>query len=294
MTELRRNLLFIPGNNPAMLQNGGVFEADSVILDLEDAVAPSEKDAARLLVAQALTSVDYGKSEIIVRINGLDSFGGEDIEAIIPCNPHAILLPKVQSAADIHAAAEKIAAAEKKGSGKVKVKIIALIETPQGLAASYDVASAHERVAALAFGAEDYTAGIGAERTREGLEISTARMLIVNAAAAAGIQAVDTPYTDANDEEGLFQDASFAKRLGFRGKLAINPRQIEIINKVFNPTRDDIDWAVRVIYAIRRAEAEGSGVASINGKMVDAPIVNRAERIVNLARKLGLLGEDEL
>lgn len=291
MAELRRSLLFIPGNNPAMLQNGGVFEADAVILDLEDSVAPNEKDAARLLVAQSLLHVDFGKSERIVRINTLDTFGVEDIRIIVPCRPDALLVPKVQSAADIGTAVEKIAAAEKEG--QKKIKIIALIETPQGLAESYAIAAAHQRVAALAFGAEDYTAGIGAQRTKEGTEISTARMLLVNAAAAAGIQAVDTPYTDANDEDGLRQDAFFAKQLGFRGKLAINPRQVDMINNVFSPSEEDIDWAERVIDAIRRAEAEGSGVASLNGKMVDAPIVARAEQIVKLAQRLGLLREEQ-
>lgn len=287
--DLRRTLLFIPGNNPGMLQNGGVFGADSVILDLEDAVAPREKDAARLLVAHALRTVDYGASEKVVRINPLDTFAEEDIPAIVPCAPSALLVPKVQCAGDIQAAVKMISAAER--PGQQPVKIIALIETPQGLAESYAIARAHERIVALAFGAEDYTAGLGAQRTREGTEISTARTLVLNAAAAAGIQAIDTPFTDANDEEGLIQDTLFAKQLGFKSKLAINPRQIDTIHNVFNPTAQDIDWALRVISAIRQAEAEGSGVASLNGKMVDAPIVNRAERIIALARLLGLCKE---
>ncbi|MBP2626801.1 MAG: Citryl-CoA lyase [Firmicutes bacterium] len=285
--KLRRSMLFIPGNNPGMLQNGGVFGADSVILDLEDAVAPSEKDAARFLIAHALRTVDYGCSEKVIRINPLDTFAAEDIKAVVPCHPDAILVPKVESAEDIHTAVQMIAAAEQ--PDQTPVKIIALLETPRGILEAYNIAKADPRVVALALGAEDYTAGLGAMRTKEGTEIFTARTILVNAAAAAGVQSIDTPYTDANDEEGLLADTELAKRLGFKGKLSINPRQIDVIHSVFNPSISDIDWAEQVIHAIRKAEAEGSGVASLNGKMVDLPIVNRAERILHLARLLGLI-----
>lgn len=289
--DLRRSMLFIPGNNPGMLQNGGVFGADSVILDLEDAVAPMEKDAARFLVAHALRTVDYGCSERVIRINPLDTFADADIKAIVPCCPDAILVPKVESAADIHNVIDMITAAER--PGQIPVKIIALLETPCGIVEAYQIAKADPRVVALALGAEDYTAGLGAMRTKEGTEIFTARTLLINAAAAAGIQSIDTPYTDANDEEGLLSDTQLAKRLGFKGKLSINPRQIDVIHNVFNPSLNDIDWAQQVIHAIRKAEAEGSGVASLNGKMVDLPIVHRAERILHLAQLLGLMEENK-
>lgn len=285
--ELRRSMLFIPGNNPGMLQNGGVFAADSVILDVEDAVAPGEKDAARLLVAHSLRSVDYGRSETVVRINTIDTFGKEDIRVIVPCQPDLLMVPKVESEADIKEVVSLINIAEK--PGQKKVRLVALLETPRGIAEAYNIARADERVVALALGAEDYTAALGANRTKQGTEIFTARTVIVNAAAAAGIQSIDTPYTDANDEQGLLEDTKVAKQLGFKGKLAINPRQIDVIHEVFNPTEHDIEWAERVIEAIQRAEAEGSGVASLNGKMVDAPIVNRAERILYLAKLLGLV-----
>ncbi|MBC8014691.1 MAG: CoA ester lyase [Sporomusaceae bacterium] len=285
--KLRRSMLFIPGNNPGMLQNGGVFGADSIILDLEDAVAPAEKDAARFLVAHALRTVDYGCSEKVIRINPLDTFAAEDIKVIVPCCPDAILVPKVECAADIHAAVKMIAAAEL--PNQTPVKIIALLETPRGIIEAYQIAKADPRVVALAFGAEDYTAGLGAIRTKEGTEIFTARTIVVNAAAAADVQSIDTPYTDANDEEGLLADTELAKQLGFKGKMSINPRQIDVIHSVFNPSMSDIDWAEQVIFAIRKAEAEGSGVASLNGKMVDLPVVNRAERILHLARLLGLI-----
>lgn len=287
--ELRRTMLFIPGNNPGMLQNGGVFGADSVILDLEDAVAPNEKDAARFLVSQALKTINYGSSERVVRINPLDTFGRYDIRAMVPCQPDALLVPKVESAHDIQKAVDLIAEYESKD--QKAVKIIALIETPRGIAEAFAIAQANRRVAALALGAEDYTAALGAKRTKEGTEIYTARTLVINAAAAAGIPSIDTPFTDANDENGLYRDTVVGKELGFKGKLAINPRQIDIIQGVYNPSASDIEWAEQVIEAIRRAENEGSGVASLNGKMVDAPIVNRAERIMQLARLLGLVEE---
>lgn len=286
--DLRRTLLFIPGNNPGMLQNGGVLGADAVILDLEDAVAPQEKDSARILVAHALKNVDYGTCETVVRINPLDTFAHDDIAAIVPCRPKALLVPKVQSAADIGTVVELIEKAEK--PGQKPVKIIALLETPRGLAEAYSIASADARIVALAMGAEDYTASIGAQRTPSGVEILTARSLVLNAAAAAGIQALDTPFTDANDEAGLLADTQLAKQLGFSGKLTINPRQIDIVHSVFNPGIKDISWAERVITAIKIAAAEGSGVASLEGKMVDAPIVARAERILLMAQRVGLKG----
>ncbi|WP_425060423.1 Citrate lyase subunit beta [Sporomusa carbonis] len=286
--DLRRTMLFMPGNNPGMLQNGGVFGADAIILDLEDAVAPQEKDAARLLVAQALQTVDYGDSEKVVRINTLDTFGRQDIKAIVPCRPDALLVPKVESPEDIKEAARLVAAYEQ--PGQTPVKLIALLETPCGIAEAYRIARADKRVVALAFGAEDYTTSLGAKRTKEGTEIFSARTMVVNSAAAAGVQSIDTPFTDVNDQDGLIADTELAKRLGFKGKLAINPRQIDDIHKVFNPTEQDIVWAERVIKAIRKAEAEGSGVASLDGKMVDAPIVARAERILYLAQLLGLAG----
>lgn len=287
--DLRRTMLFMPGNNPGMLQNGGVFGADAMILDLEDAVAPQEKDAARLLVAQSLRTVDYGTSEKVVRINPLDTFAREDIRAIVPCCPDALLVPKVECPEDINEVARLVAATEKPGQSPVK--LIALLETPRGIAEAYQIARADKRMVALAFGAEDYTASLGAKRTKEGTEIYSARAIVVNSAAAAGIQSIDTPFTDVNDRAGLIADTELAKQLGFKGKLSINPRQIDDIHNVFNPTQHDIIWAERVVKAIRKAEAEGSGVASLDGKMVDAPIVARAERILYLARLLGLVEE---
>jgi citrate lyase subunit beta/citryl-CoA lyase len=286
--RLRRTMLFIPGNNPGMLQNGGLFGADAVILDLEDAVAPQEKDAARWLVAEALRNVAYGSSEKVVRINPLDTFGVQDIQAIVPCQPDVLLVPKVERVEDIEAVTALVVQAEK--AGQTPVQLIALLETSLGIAQAHQIAQTKGRLVALALGAEDYTAGLGATRTKEGREIFTARSLVINAAAAAGIQSLDTPFTDANDEAGLYQDTLKGKELGFKGKLAINPRQLDVIHSVYNPTLATIEWAGEVVQAIRKAEAEGSGVASLHGKMVDAPIVARAEQILELAKRLGMEG----
>lgn len=281
MLEFMRSLLFVPGNNPGMVQNAAVFGSDAVILDLEDAVSPQEKDTARFLVVEALQTVDYRKCGIVVRINPLEYNGGADIAAVVPAAPDALLVPKVQSAADIQAVAAQVSAHEK--PGQPEVKIIALIETPRGLAEAYSIASADKRVIALALGAEDYTAALGAKRTREGLEILGARTTLLNAAAAAGIPAIDTPFTDINDEEGLRKDLALAKQLGFKGKLSIHPRQIEIIHEELNPSKEEIRWAERVVAVIRKAEQDGSGAISLDGKMIDAPIVFRARQVLKVA-----------
>ena len=279
-------MLFIPGNNPGMLQNGCVFGADSAIFDLEDAVALTEKDAARRLVANALKYVDYGPTEKVVRINSLDTFAQDDIRAIVPEGPDALLVPKVQAPGDIVQVAAMVEAVEIEG--REPIQLIALMETPQGIAEAYSIAKAHPRLTGLALGAEDYTALLGIRRSPEGDEIYLARGMVVNAAAAAGIQPIDTPFTDVNDMAGLSRDTDYAKKLGFKGKLAINPRQIAAIHQVFTPSREEVQWAKRVIAALRQANSEGAGVASLDGKMVDAPIVSRAEQVIYLAQTLGL------
>lgn len=282
MLEVLRSMLFVPGNNPAMLQAAGVFGADAVILDLEDAVALREKDAARFLVAEALQCVDFKTSAKVVRINTLETGGAEDLRRIVACAPAAVLVPKVQAAADILAVAGLLESFEE--PSQAPVQIIALIETPRGLAEAYAVATAHPRLIALAFGAEDYTAALGAKRTRDGLEIMSARSMLINAAAAAGVAAIDTPFTDINDEAGLRADVALARQFGYKGKLAIHPRQVDIIHEVMNPSAEEIRWAQRVLAVLRQAEMEGAGAVSLDGKMIDAPIELRARHVLKLAQ----------
>lgn len=290
---MRRTLLFLPGNNPGNLQSGAVFGADGIILDLEDSVSPAEKDAARLLAASALKSVDYSGVERAVRINTLAAGGEADIAAVVPCGPDAVMLPKTESIDDIRACEALLEKAEAAcGAKKMKTLIMPLIETPMGLARCLEIALASKRVTLLSLGGEDYTASLGTERTREGRELIFARGMLANAAAAAGIDSIDAPFADTNDPEGLFLDTQNARTFGFKGKFAINPRQISVIHKAFAPTAKEIAWARRILVVIEDAQKKGAGVIALDGKMVDAPIVARARRTIHMADMLGLLEEE--
>lgn len=289
MMRLRRSMLFMPGNNPNMLQNAGVLGSDTVILDLEDAVAPGEKDAARFLVAEALVNTDFYGAEKVVRINSLDSFGQDDLPVIIPARPDGVVLPKVQEAADIQTLDEILSALERQHGLTQHVAIFALIETPLGLCNALSIARASKRVQGLLLGAEDFTAAINAIRTKEGQEILYARAALVAAAYAAGVQAVDTPFTDINDEEGLETDTRLARQLGFTAKLVINPRQLAAIHAIFTPDEKEVEWAQRVVQALEDAKAKGLGAVAVDGKMVDLPIVTRANRILDIAKTVGLI-----
>ena len=282
MDRIPQTLLFIPGNTPAMLIAGGVFEADALILDLEDAVAPREKDAARLLVGQALRHVDFSPSMTVVRINPLDSFGRDDIAFIVPCGPDCILIPKVESAETILEAAALLDTHE---ASPGRTRIIALLETPQGIIQAPAIARSHPRLMGLFFGAEDYAAGIGATRTREGGEIQAARMAVHNAASAAGILSIDTVFVDTADEEGLRAETAMVKKLGFKAKAAINPRQVDPIREELSPTSAEINWAERVMQVLEDAKKSGSGVVALDGKMVDAPVALQAQTILALAHR---------
>ena len=284
---MRRTMLFFPGNSPNMLLNAGYLGSDSLILDLEDAVAITEKDSARILVRNAITSLEYEK-EIIVRINPVGTpFWEKDLETVIPVRPQMIMPTKVGTAEDVRIVSAKIAEIEAKCGVEVgTTKLIPLIETALGIENAYQIATADERVAALFLGGEDLTADLRCKRTKEGKEIFYARTRIVMAARAAGIDVYDTPWTDVEDFEGLVKDAEFAKSLGFTGKSSISPRHIPYINKVFSPTEEEIQYAQDVIDCIERAKAEGKGVVSLRGKMIDAPIVARALQTLEVARQL--------
>ncbi|PAV38999.1 CoA ester lyase [Megasphaera sp. ASD88] len=284
---MRRTLLFLPGNNPGNVQNGGIFGADGIILDLEDAVSPSEKDSARNLVANALRNIHYGTCEKVVRINPLISGGEKDIQTIVPCQPDALMLPKIERAEDVIRQVELIEKAET--NGQKPVSVMPLLESPMGVSQALEIALSSKRVVALCFGAEDYTAALGVPRTKDGKEIFVARSMIANAAAAAGVDSIDTPFTDVQDEEGLVEDVRLMKSLGFKGKLVINPRQIDTVHELYAPTTKEIRWAQRVISALDEGRAKGTGVIAVDGKMIDAPIEARAKRILQLAEMLHLL-----
>ncbi len=291
---MRRSLLFLPGNNPNMLINAACLLSDAVIFDLEDAVSPAEKDAARILVRNTMRYTDLSLCEVIVRINSVDTpYWKADIDAILPEKPSLILLPKAATAKDVQTASDYMAEVEARLGMKIgTVGIMPLIETALGVENAFSIASS-ERVCALFLGGEDLTADLQCKRTKEGKEIEYARTRLVVAARAAGIDVYDTPFTDVNDDEGIVTDAMLAKSLGFTGKASISPRHVEAINNVFSPTVAEIDYAYEVIDAIRLAKSQGKGAISLRGKMIDAPIVARAERTVAMAVALGMAREGE-
>ena len=287
---MRRSMLFLPGNNPNMLINGNCLGSDAVIFDLEDAVSPAEKDAARILVRNTMRYMDFRGCEIIVRINSIDTaYWRADIDAILPYKPQLILLPKTGTAADVLAADAYMSEVEEKlGLEKNTGGLMPLIETAMGVENAYAIASATERVKALFLGAEDLTADLQCKRTKEGREIEYARTRLVVAARAAGVDVYDTPFTDVNDDEGIWVDAQLAKALGFTGKASISPRHVEVINQVFSPTQKEVDYAYEVMDAIALAKEQGKGAIALHGKMIDAPIVARAQRTIDMATALGM------
>ncbi len=287
--RLRRTRLYMPGNNPSLLYNGGIFGADCVILDLEDSVAPDQKDAARILVRNTLLSVDFGEAEKIVRINPLSSrYGRCDIETVLPAGPDTLLIPKSENASDIKEVEEITGEIEQRENLKNKTFLMPLIETAEGVLNAREIAAASGRVVALCFGAEDFTADMGVRRTRSGKESFVARSLLVIGARAAGVQAIDTVFSDIKDTEGLIESTREAKDIGFAGKGVIHPSQIQPVHDVFAPGREEIEYARKVVSAIDRAREKGSGVATIGRKMIDAPIEKRARKVLNIAETLGL------
>ena len=279
---MRRSMLFLPGNTPNIIQNAEILGSDAVILDLEDAVAPTEKDSARILVRNAIQYMGFGKCEVIVRINATDtSFWQKDLDAIIPVRPSLIMPPKTACADDVRRVDESITALEEKlGMETGSVGLIPLIETALGVENAFLIASASPRVKAIFLGGEDLTADLHCKRTKEGHEISYARSRMVMAARAAGVEVYDTPFTDVSDDEGIYTDAQLAKSLGFTGKSAISPRHVKAINEVFSPTLKDIDYAYEVMEAIRIGKEQGKGAVAFRGKMIDAPIVARAMQTI--------------
>ena len=284
-----RSLLFLPGNNPNMLINGNCLGADAVMFDLEDAVSPSEKDAARILVRNTLRYMDFGACKRIVRINGTDTECWQaDLEAVLPEKPDLILLPKTSTVQDaLQADACMSGLEEAFGFSHNTVGLLALIETALGVENAFSIATCSPRIRGLFLGAEDLTADLRCKRTKQGREIEYARARLVMAARAAGVEVYDTPFTDVNDDEGVLEDALVAKGFGFSGKACISPRHIGAVNGVFSPSQEEIDYAYEVLDAIALAKEQGKGAIALRGKMIDAPIVARAKRTIEAAEVLG-------
>lgn len=284
--KLRRSMLFVPGSNAAMLSNSFIYKPDSIMFDLEDAVALKEKDSARLLVAHALQHPLYQEIETVVRVNPLDSeFGLLDLNAVVRAGVDVVRMPKTETAQDVVNMDNAITDIEKACGREVgSTKMLAAIESPLGITQANQIATASKRLIGIALGAEDYVRNLKTERSPEGIELLFARCSILQAARAAGIQAFDTVYSNANNEEGFLKEAALIKQLGFDGKSLINPRQIELLHNLFAPTQKDVDQAKRIIEAAEEAERQGSGVVSLNGKMIDAPIIERAKLVLERAK----------
>lgn len=288
-------MMFVPGNNPGMMADAHIYGPDSIMLDLEDSVTMAEKDTARLLVYNALKSVDYGTTEMVVRINPLNTpYGKKDIEAVVKAGVDVIRMPKTETAEEVKEVEREIERVEEELGCVGRTQIMAAIESTLGVVNAYAIATASPRMMGIALGAEDYCANLKAQRTPGGDELRLARETIVVAARAAGIDALDTVYSNLNDMETFRAEVEFIKTLGFDGKSIINPRQIEVVNEVFAPKEKEITKARAIIAAIKEAEAKGSGVISLNGKMVDRPVVIRAQRTINLAIASGILKEEDL
>lgn len=278
-----RSMLYVPGNNPAMVQQATVYGADSVLLDLEDAIAPDEKDAARDLLCHHIPLLDRENCVLTVRINGLDTpLGEHDIQAMVPLRLDAIRVPKVESAASIQRLDALITRLEHQHGITQPLEIHAMIETAKGVMNAAEIAVSTPRISALTFGAQDLLADLGLRRTdRAGLAFP--RGQIVMAAKAARLHVLDTPFIDIDDEEGLRASAEEAKSLGFTGKAVINPRQIDIVNHIFSPSQAEVTHAIRVVGSFNAHKTVGNGVFALDGKMVDRPVVEQAMNVLHLA-----------
>lgn len=279
-------MLYVPGNNAGMIADAMIYGADAIMFDLEDSISLKEKDAARHLVYQAVKNIDFGDAELVCRVNGLDSpYGENDIEAMVAAGIHVIRLPKTETAEDIKAVEHLIALYEEKYNLEVgTVKMMAAIESALGIINAYSIATASDRLIGIAIGAEDYVTNLKTKRSSSGVELLYARSQLLNAARAAGIAALDTVFSDVEDVEGFTNEVMLIKQLGFDGKSVINPRQVPIVHQVYMPTEKEIEHATAVIKASTDAEERGLGVVSLNGKMIDKPIVERAQRILEIAK----------
>lgn len=292
--RLRRTMMFVPGNSSSMIKDAGIYHADSIMFDLEDSVSILEKDAARMLVYQAIKTVDYNGTELVVRINDIESeFGRADVFAMVKAGVDVIRLPKTETVDDILAVEAVIAEAEKTFKKKAgSTKMMAAVESAKGVLNAPAIATASPRLIGIAIGAEDYVTQMKTQRYPDGQELFFARSMVLHAARAAGISAFDTVYSDVNNEEGFRREVELIHQLGFDGKSVINPRQIPIVESVYTPTPKQIENARAVIAAIAKAEKSGSGVISLDGKMIDKPVVMRAERVMMLAKASNIIDED--
>lgn len=289
--RVRRSVLFTPGTQPERVAKAlAAAESDTLVVDWEDAVAPPDKANAREATRAAWASLPRTRTERVIRANGTQtSWWRDDLEAAVPLAPDAIMLPKAERAADVARFADALGAIERAaGLPPDGIRIIAIVESARGALDALAIAEATPRLAALVFGAEDYQADVGGRRRRDNLDVLWARSQVAAAAGAVRVAAIDQVFTDFNDPEGLRAEASFARELGYRGKMVIHPKQVLVVNEAFTPTAAEIGHARRVLDAAERAEKEGRGAFALDGKMVDRPLVEQARLVLEIARAAGV------
>jgi len=285
--RFRFSRLYLPGNSPSMMLNAGIHKPNGIILDLEDSVSPEKKPEARLLVRNALLQVDFYGAERMVRINQLP-LGLEDLEVVAPHYVHLILIPKCEHAAQVKQVEERLSSILERVNQEREIYLMPIIESCLGVENAYEIATASHLVVSMAIGLEDYTADLGVARTASGEESLYARTRMVNACKAAGIQPIDSVYSDVANMEGLKQNVIQSKAIGFEGMGCIHPRQVPVIHAGFAPGESEVAKAEKIIKAFQKAESKGLGVVSLGSKMIDLPVVKRAMKTMELAYKFGL------
>ena len=292
--RLRRTMMFLNCQKPGLIKDPYIYRPDSIMLDLEDAVAEKEKDAARYSLFHALREIDYRGVETVVRINGLDTpCWKEDIRCAVAGGCDSIRIPKTESAKDVHMVEEAVVAAEKEFRREEgSVLIMAALESAKGIMRALDICEASERLFGIALSGGDYTKDLQTHITGTGIELMGARQNMVIAARAAGVQCFDTVYTDLDNMEGFRQDVENIHLMGFDGKSVINPRQIEIVHSIFTPTQKDIIFAEKVVKEIDDKKAKGIGVFTVDGKMIDIAFYDGAKRTIELAKASGVYEGD--
>lgn len=298
--KLRRSMLFVPGNNPSIIRDSYLYHPDSVMFDLEDSISINEKDSARYLLYNMIQKMKplYKKAniEMIVRINALDTeYGIKDIEAMVKAGIEVIRIPKTETVEDVKNIERYIEQFEKEANRPIgDVKIFIAIENSLGALNSLAISKCSPRIVGIALGAEDYVTSLKTTRSKEGTELFMARALLVMNARAAGISVIDAVFSNINDDEGFLEEARIIRQMGFDGKSLIHPKQIDLINQVYTPDEKSIQKSLKIVNAAKEALKEGKGVITVDGRMVDKPIIERAENVLLLAKAAGLKLEGEL
>lgn len=288
--RLRRTMIFLSAQKPGLIKDPLIYGADSLMLDLEDAVAENQKDAARFSLYHALKTVDYGDTEVIVRINGLDTpHWREDVRVCVAAGADGVRIAKCESAGDVIAVERAVEAAEEEfRKGKGRTLLMAALESPKGILNAQEIAAASGRMFGIAISGGDLRRTMQVSPVRGGIELNTARGLVVLAARAAGVQCFDTVFTDLNDEEGFRAEVLLDKQMGFDGKSLVNPRQIAAVHEIYAPSEKEITAAEKIVRAVRENSAKGVGVFTVDGKMIDIAFLPGAERTIALAKACGM------